>query len=379
MPVAGAISAVIDPLDRLVGATISLHDLPDTGNQTAALSDAVQQLRAVMNTSVDGIMLLDGDGKIRVPNPACTRLFGYTGEEMFGMNVTAIMPDVSTGDLDGPLRQGPDAAPTPGNTATRQITGRRKDGSSFPAQLSRGKASHGGQPVFVSVIRDVSERNEMEVALLGAIGHEQRRLGDDLHDGLGQELTGLSLLLAAYARNVRAGKTLEVTDLERAEQIAKRALQSCRELAHGLSPGTEAQGGLIAGLRELVASLKNGSGPTLTFETFGMTRLGLSALASEHLFRIAQEALTNALRHADAKSIRITIDIQPSSVRLEVCDDGKGLAIPQRGARGLGLRTMRHRASVLGATFNITEFAPSGTCIVCMCPQAEDKTRFAGH
>ena len=119
--------------------------------------------------------------------------------------------------------------------------------------------------------------------------------------------------------------------------------------------------------------------PTLTFETFGMTRLGLSSLASEHLFRIAQEALTNALRHADARSIRVTIDIHASNVRLEVCDDGKGLTIPQRGAIGLGLRTMRHRASVLGATFKVTQLAPSGTCIVCMCPQAEEETGLASH
>jgi PAS domain S-box-containing protein len=377
VPVDGAISAVIDSLDRLVGATISLRDVTDARNQTAALRDAVEQLRAVMDTAVDGVMLLDAAGKTLLFNAACSRLFGYTRQEMAGINVAAIIPDVLTDDLDCWLRQGHDNTSTPEKNATRQTTGRRKDGSSFPAELSLGMASHGGQAVFASVIRDVSERKELEAALLDAIGHEQRRLGDDLHDGLGQELTGLALLLSAYARSVRQGQNLEAMDLERAEQIARRALQSCRDLARGLSPVTEAQGGLIAALRELVARLKIGSGPTLNFETVGMTRLGLSPVASDHLFRIAQEALANALRHADAKSIRVTLDIEPSRVRLEVCDDGKGLTIPQSSATGLGLRTMRYRASVLGARFHITQSASSGTCVVCECPQADEKTRFA--
>jgi hypothetical protein len=91
----------------------------------------------------------------------------------------------------------------------------------------------------------------------------QRRLWDDLHDGLGQELAGLSLLLSAFVYSTRHGKSFEVTDLERALDVAQHALQSCRSIARGLSPLAETQGGLIAGLRELVARLKTGSGPTL--------------------------------------------------------------------------------------------------------------------
>ena len=81
-----------------------------------------------------------------------------------------------------------------------------KDGSTFPAELSLRKAVHGGQSVFLRVVRDMSERKELEVGLLEAIGREQRRLGDDLHDGLGQELTGVSLLLSAFVNSTRHGK-----------------------------------------------------------------------------------------------------------------------------------------------------------------------------
>jgi PAS domain S-box-containing protein len=370
VPIDGGISAVIDSLGRLVGATITLRDVTDARNATEDLQDAAERLRAVVDTAVDGVMLLDAPGRILMFNAACPRLFGYSAKELARCAFSTLMPDFLTEDLNWPPMRDQQNIAMPSKITARPTIGRRKDGSTFPAELSLGKASHGGQSVFVSVIRDVSERKELEAALIDAIGHEQRRLADDLHDGLGQELTGLSLLLSAFARSVRHGEILEATDLERALEVAQHALQSCRSIARGLSPVTETQGGLIAGLRELVARLKTGSGPTLDFTTIGVTRLGLSPAASDHLFRIAQEAIANALKHAHANSIKVTLDIEPASVRLEICDDGEGLTVPEISATGLGLRTMRYRASLLGAKFHITRFDHAGTCVVCECPQA---------
>jgi PAS domain S-box-containing protein len=367
VPVDGGISAVIDSLGRLVGATITLRDVSHARRATEDLKDAAEQLRAVLDTAVDCVMLLDATGRTLMCNSACPRLFGYSAKEMARCAIDTLIPDMPTSDLDRPLQTN---TPLPLKITARPTFGRRKDGSTFPAELSLGKTSHGGQPVFVSVIRDISERKELEAALLDAIGHEQRRLADDLHDGLGQELTGLSLLLSAFAVSVRHGKILKATDLEHALVVAQQALQSCRSIARGLSPVTEAQGGLIAGLRELVARLKTGSGPTFDFTTIGVSRLGLSPAASDHLFRIAQEAIANALKHAHANSIKVTLEIERASVRLAICDDGEGLTVPEISATGLGLRTMRYRASLLGAKFHITRFGHHGTCVVCECPQA---------
>ncbi len=363
VPVDGGISPVIDNLGRLVGATLTLSDATAVRNATAGLKAAAELLRAVVDTAVDGVMLFDAAGRILMFNAACPRLFGYSAIEMAGCAIGTLMPDMLTDDLDRPNTD------APVTITARPSSGRRKDGSTFPAELSLGEASRVGESVFVSVIRDISERKELEAALIDAVGHEQRRFGEDLHDGLGQELTGLSLLLSAFARSVSHGQTLEVTDLERAREVAQHALHSCQSIARGLSPVTEAHGGLIAGLRELVARLDSGSGPTLDFKSIGMTRLGLSPAASDHLFRIAQEALANALRHAHANSIKVTLDIDPASVRLEICDDGDGLTVPEFSATGLGLRTMRYRASLLGAKFQITRLDDTGTCVVCECPQ----------
>ena len=315
----------------------------------------------------DAVFVLNRDWTISRANARSAELFVYERDELVGLPFETLVPtrlrqrhvtrrDEYSGALErGPMRPG------------ISHVGLCKDGSTFQAL---GKALHGGQSVFPGVVSDMSERKELEAALLDAIGHEQRRLGDDLHDGLGQELTGLALLLSAFVNSARQGERLAVTDLERALDVAQHALQSCRSIARGLSPVTETQGGLIAGLRELVARLKTRSGPTLDFTTIGATRLGLSPAASHHLFRIAQEAIANALKHAHANSIKVTLNIEPASVRLEICDDGEGLTIPDGSATGLGLRTMSYRASLLGAKFHITRFNHAGTCVVCECPQA---------
>jgi signal transduction histidine kinase len=101
-----------------------------------------------------------------------------------------------------------------------------------------------------------------------------------------------------------------------------------------------------------------------------IARLGLSPAATEHLYRIAQEALTNAIKHANARSIKVTLDVEPEHVRLEICDDGRGLKAGGQNVRGLGLRTMQYRASVMGARFEIMPFGVSGTRVICDCPQA---------
>jgi PAS domain S-box-containing protein len=370
VPVEGAITAVIDNLGRLVGATITVRDVTGARNAAEDLKDAAQRLRAVLDTAVDGVMLLDAAGNILMFNAACTQLFGYTAIEMARGGINTFVPEMLVEGPNRLLRHDWTKSVFPLRVTAHPTLGRRKGGSAFPVELTLAETSSGGQSVFVTVIRDVSERKALETALIDAIGREQRRFADDLHDGLGQELTGLLLLLSAFARSARHDQRLDVRDLEQAQEVARHALASCRNIARGLSPVTEKQGGLVAGLRDLVASLRSASGPVLDFEAIGLARLGLSPTASDHLFRIAQEALSNALRHSHAHSIKVTLDIEPAIVRLEICDDGEGLTLPEFETMGLGLRTMKYRASLLGAKFQIKHLDAAGTCVVCECPQA---------
>jgi hypothetical protein len=290
---------------------------------------------------------------------------------MTGRNVETIMPSPLSNAYGRPILH----IDRPGSRRPVVVTARaticrRRDGSTFPAEISIGEAHYPGQPVFVGVIHDVSERKDLEAALLDAVGREQRRFGTDLHDGLGQELTGLSLLLAAIASTARATRSPHTADLERACEVVRHALQSCQTIARGLSPIGTIQGGLISALRDLVSRLNAPSGPTVDISVSEVSRLGLSQAATDHVYRIAQEALANALKHAHAKSIKVTLDVEPERVRLQICDDGQGLKDVGSSAPGLGLRTMQYRASMIGARFEIAPLGPRGTRIICDCPQA---------
>jgi two-component system, LuxR family, sensor kinase FixL len=253
--------------------------------------------------------------------------------------------------------------------AARATICRRRDRSTFPAEISVGEAHNPGPRLFVAVIHDVSERRLLEAALLDAVGQEQRRYGTDLHDGLGQELAGLSLLLAALTNTARASHSPHTADLEQACEVARHATQSCQTIARGMSPIGPTEGGLIGALRDLVTRLKRQSGPSVDISISEVSRLGLSAAASDHLYRIAQEAIANALKHANASSIKVTLDVALEHVRLEICDDGGGVKEVGQNAPGLGLRTMQYRASMIGARFEIAPFRPKGTRVICDCPQ----------
>jgi PAS domain S-box-containing protein len=358
----GNIACVVDGLGRLVGASITLRDVTETRTAQSALKTAAARISAVFATAVDGVLLLDAAGTVLMSNPACAELFGCASDEIVGRSIDAWM--ASPLEADGFARSGPV------RLSARATAVRRKDRSAFPAEVSVGETRDAGATVFVCVIHDVSERKALEAALLAAVESERRRFGTDLHDGLGQELTGLSLLLAALVRSAGELDRTLAADLERAHEVAKFALRSCKTIARGLSPVADTEGGLVGALRALVARLDAPSGPRVDLSISEFSDLGLSPAATDHLYRIAQEAVANALKHAHATSIRVTLDVEPESVRLEICDDGSGVGTFGAEPGGLGLRTMHYRAAMIGARIHFAPQGNSGTCVVCECPQA---------
>jgi PAS domain S-box-containing protein len=369
VPIDGSMSCVVDSLGRVVGASITLRDVTQARKADSDLRAMAQQLRAVVDTAVDGVLMFDAAGTILMLNPSCERLFGYTSGEITGRNIASVMPSPLTTAYGRPLSIDRTEGRGPVVVTARATNCIRRDGSTFPAEISVGEAYSSGQPLFVGVVHDVSQRRELEAALLDAVGREQRRFGADLHDGLGQELTGLSLLISALTSTARAAQSPHTADLERAYEVVRYALKSCQTIARGLSPIGLSEGGLIGALRALVSRLKGTSGPRLDIAVSEVSRLGLSPAATDHLYRIAQEALTNALKHANADSIKVTLDVERERVRLEIRDDGEGVKDVGLHTPGLGLRTMQYRASMIGARFEIAPFGRKGTRVLCDCPQ----------
>jgi PAS domain S-box-containing protein len=368
VPVDGNVSCIVDGLGRVVGTAIAVRDVTHARKAESDLRAVAEQLRVVVDTAVDGVLMFDASGTILMANPACERLFGYTSLELTGSNLEALMPSPLP-TANGSRRPGSQQH-RPIVVMERATICHRRDRSTFPAEISVGEVRSPDRPSFVGVIHDITERRELETAYLEAVEREQRRFGTDLHDGLGQELTGLSLLLSALIRAEREARGPHAADLEQANEVARHALQSCQAIAHGLSPIGPTEGGLIRALRDLVARLKAPSGPRVEILVSEVSRLGLSAAATDHLYRIAQEALSNALKHAHAHSIQVSLDVEREHVRLEIRDDGEGVTHSGSESPGLGLRTMQYRASLIGARLEIAHFAPGGTRIVCDCPQS---------
>jgi PAS domain S-box-containing protein len=233
--------------------------------------------------------------------------------------------------------------------------------------LDRGfpvRESPGGSPRVVGIVRDVTRRKELEEGILAISEREQQRLGQDLHDDLCQQLTGIQLLSTALEQQLE-GRELAT----RAGEIARlvgAATDYTRHLARGLAPlELEAQG-LPHSLQALAARTTELFKVETTFQ--GLRAVSVrDPTVSTHLYRIAQEAVANSIRHGKATRVGIVLAATPAGGELTIQDNGLGLPDPAPLAPGMGLRIMRYRADIIGATFAI-ESRSGGTTVRCAFP-----------
>ena len=210
-----------------------------------------------------------------------------------------------------------------------------------------------------------SERVQLEHEILETSERERRTIGRDLHDGLGQRLTAASMASDSLALDL---EVLAPQMSGRAAGLSSRlraAIAEARHLSHGLAPPELSEGGLMLALAGLVESARSANVRAI-LECPNDVTIANTSVAT-HLFRIAQEAMTNALKHAKPGEIRVGLEQHGSDVILEVEDDGSGMPETPRH-EGIGLRVMRHRASLLGGKIEIIASAAGGTLIRCRCP-----------
>jgi len=214
---------------------------------------------------------------------------------------------------------------------------------------------------------DVTERRAFGQALMEAIGGEQRRIAQEMHDGLGQELTGLALSVRALANRAQKERDAISVDLDQLALLATSCIQDAHRIVQGLSPLTNADGNLDAAL-DLLAQRSSLSGTRVRFRSRHEAQPVVDLKMRNHLYRIAQEAVQNALKHSGAKNIDIELWTRPGELRLSIIDDGQGLAANIDLRSGLGMRTMRFRASAIGGRLIISRGAEGGNSVVCDVP-----------
>jgi two-component system, NarL family, sensor histidine kinase UhpB len=249
---------------------------------------------------------------------------------------------------------------------------RHADGS-WRWVLDRGRALErdvsGRAERLVGFIVEIADPHSLEREIIEIANREQQRIGSDLHDGLGQDLTGIALMLRGIGAQLRKEGSAACADIEDVISLVNAAIESTRTLARGLSPVSAERDGLTAALQALAARATERYGIPVTFAARVSQPLPFDETAATHVYRIAQEALTNAMRHSRATAVTIELAASGGELKLEIADNGDGFPPASiDGSNGLGLRIMRYRAQMLGGNLAFDRAPSGGAAVRCSCP-----------
>ncbi len=233
---------------------------------------------------------------------------------------------------------------------------------------------NGQSPQVVGVIADVTERQQLEQELrevrrelLSVQEEERQRIAQELHDTLGGQLAGLALVLSEHIDRKKEGHDLPLGPLKELETAVKNSSRQLRAISRGLHPGKLDDRTLAEALGERVDQTRDQFAGACTYKADSHLPT-LSATVATHLYHIGQEALINAVRHAGASAIRVTLESSGDAVVLSVEDDGDGFDAGQASGQGIGLRSMDYRARLIGADLEITSGSAGGTLVRCRYP-----------
>jgi signal transduction histidine kinase len=245
----------------------------------------------------------------------------------------------------------------------------RKDPRGSPRHIEARFVKSGDDEVVVTV-RDFTDRIELEREVIASSERERTRIGQDLHDGLAQLLIGVKLLLAALGDRLADAGSPHRADAERAAELVSRAIAQTSELAHGLSP-VPRRGRLVDALRQLARESEQILG--VDCDVVCMCEAGpteVNETTATNLYRIAQEAITNAVKHGKASRVEVRCGSGDGRVELTIADNGTGIGeadAPANGG-GLGLHIMSYRARSIGGDLSVLPRAEGGTLVRCRAP-----------
>ncbi|HEY2445465.1 MAG TPA: sensor histidine kinase [Rhizomicrobium sp.] len=220
-----------------------------------------------------------------------------------------------------------------------------------------------------ALTREIAERERLQHLLLDASEQEQRRIGQDLHDGLGQHLAGTAIAGQVLREKLERQRLREAADAKKVVELIEEGVSLTRRSVKGLHPVAMDAEGLMLALEEFAATSGRLFEVNCRFVCESPV-LVHSAATAEHLFRIAQEATRNAIQHGCAKEIVIELNTFEEGHELRIEDDGSGIAPSLSSTGGMGLRIMAHRAQLIGASFEVNQRTGGGTIVTCRLPVA---------
>ena len=218
--------------------------------------------------------------------------------------------------------------------------------------------------MFTGICSDITDRKRLENEILQISEREQHRLGQDLHDGLCQHLAGIEFMSQVLAQRLAAKSKADAASAAEIAKLVRSAISHTRDLARGLSPVVLESDGLMAALQDLAENTQQRFSLSCRFECAPPILIHDNAVAT-HLYRIAQEAVGNAIKHGQARHIVIRLKTAPPRIALTIHDDGVGLPATLPKHKGMGLRIMQYRAGKCGGSLAAQPDPGGGTRVVC--------------
>lgn len=323
------------------------------------------RLAAIVQDSEDAIFSETFDGVITSWNGGAERLFGFSEAEAIGQASAEIICSKQSSEerqVVGQAEQGTHAE----NRAVEAIRVRKDGTCVYVLQTISPLNDARGRHVGVSVIaRDITDRKNLEREVLESTGREQQRIGRELHDSLGQELTGLSYLAKSLAQKLAANHNPQVETAQTIATGIQRALREVRSAVQGLVPVEVDASGFMVALETLAAQTQDRCGIECRIDSREPVQVDDNVLAT-HLFRIVQEAINNAVKHSHARQIIVRPESHDGQLSVTVEDDGVGIEEHSRQNGGMGLRIMQYRAGVIDAALAVRPTDAGGTAVVCL-------------
>lgn len=327
-----------------------------SGRAERALRESEKKYRQLVQQSSDGILLCSAKGDVMAANPKACDILARSPREMLEANIGVLVtePDLPTAPL-------PLAHALAGNEMREERRLYRIDGTFRQVDLTLSKL---GADKIQIVIRDVTERNRLERQLLEISDREQRRIGQDLHDGVCQQLSGISFMTEALLSRMREKALPECNQAERIAELLGQTIDQAHRLAKGLFPIQMETDDLLAELNTMAAGIEEMFGVECSTECSEPIRIK-NIETRTHLHRIAQEAAANACRHGEAKHIQIRFVRRGSVLLMTIEDDGGGFSGTAPAHRGLGLSIMKYRAKMIGGSLDVQATPAGGTVVTC--------------
>lgn len=357
---------------RVVQLQGTVQDITARHRAEEEIRNSQEKTKSILNTTADAIITIGGNGCIQSFNQAAEALFGYKLDEVIGQNVSILMPLPDRIRHDQYITNYLNTGEAKIIGIGREVKGQRKDGSVFPMELAVSEVKLGAQRIFTGIIRDITRRRELEQQIIQISEYERQRIGQELHDALGSQLTGIGLICNHLVRQMKAEDEALSEELAEVARQVKEADYLARNIARGLVPVAPEPGGLLQALRRLADTANKVYGVSCEFKG-DEAALVKNYVKSTHLYRIAQEALNNAVKHGKAGQVRIHLAaVEPNAVELAISDDGIGFPEHLPEERGIGVRTMHYRANLIGGSLKIARRPDAGTGVTCYLPNIDN-------